>query len=103
MATRDAKPIAYSRGRQPSLENPEFRQNFSPFSIFTDEEFAILERVLKALNILIPQVADAEPAVPLKGMIRYAVHPWHPMATTGTGDDGLVVYNGTDWDKITVT
>ena len=81
MAARDSKPVAYTRGRQPSLENPEFRQNFSPFSLFADSEFADLERTLKTLNNLIPQVADAEPAVPLKGMIRYAVSPWDPLGS----------------------
>ena len=97
MAIRDSKPVAYTRGRQPSLENPEFRQNFSPFSLFADSEFADLERTLKTLNNLIPQVADAEPAVPLKGMIRYAVSPWDPL---GSGD-GPVIYNGSAWVLLT--
>jgi hypothetical protein len=97
MAVRDSKPVAYSRGRQPSLENPEFRQNFSPFSLYADGEFADLERALKTLNNLIPQVADAEPANPLKGMIRYAVSPWDPL---GRGD-GPVVYDGSAWQLLT--
>ena len=97
MANRDGKPIAFTKGRQPTLENPEFRQNFSPFSLFTDDEFTRLERTLKALNLLIPQVADAEPSVPLKGMIRYAVSPWDPL---GSGD-GPVIYDGSAWQLLT--
>src|ERR1044072_5183767 len=103
MAPRDAKPISYSRGRQPSLESQEFRQNFSPFSIFADEEFADLESVLKALNLLVIQVSEAEPAVPLKGMVRYAIAPWFPISSTGPDDDGLVVFDGTAWRHTNVT
>jgi hypothetical protein len=97
MALRDSKPIAFTKGSQPSLENPEFRQNFSPFSLYTDDELTKLERTLKALNLLAPQVADAAPDTPLKGMIRYAVSPWDPL---GRGD-GPVIYDGSAWQLLT--
>jgi hypothetical protein len=97
MAVRDGKPIAFAKGSQPSLENPEFRQNFSPFSLYTDDELTKLERTLKALNLLAPQVADAAPDTPLKGMIRYAVSPWDPL---GRGD-GPVIYDGSAWQLLT--
>ena len=53
-----------------------------------------IENSMKTIGEGSIQVADAAPARPLKGMVRYAVSPWNPI---GGSFQGLVVYSGTTW------
>jgi hypothetical protein len=96
---RDATPVTYKKLDQPTIEKEEFRNTFSPFGQYADVQYTHIERAIRTQNLLVPQVADREPETPLRGMIRYAIDPWHPLSSTA-GDDGLVFFDGTDWQQI---
>jgi hypothetical protein len=95
--SRDAKPATYKKVAAPSIEKEEFRNTFAPFGQYADQQYEGIEKALRSLSILAPQVSDREPSPPLKGMIRYAIAPWNPI---GAGD-GWVFYDGTAWTSYT--
>ena len=82
----DAVVYPYTRRQVPALEES--------FRTFVPDELQQIERSIKSLADAVPQVADADPDKPRKGMVRYAISPWNPL---GNGQEGLVVYNGTAW------
>lgn len=76
----------YTRRQYPELEDG--------VRLFIQEEFRRIEQSLSTVAEASIQVAEAPPANPVKGMVRYAVSPWNPL---NNGTSGLVVYNGTAW------
>lgn len=77
----------YRRRQIPSLS----RDDLGPY---LQEELRAIEASIRSLVDASIQVADRAPLNPRKGMVRYAVSPWEPL---GSGVEGLVVYNGTQW------
>jgi len=76
----------YTRRQYPELEDG--------VRLYIQEEFRRIEQSLSTVAEASIQVAEAPPANPVKGMVRYAVSPWNPL---NNGYNGLVVYNGTAW------
>ena len=60
-------------------------------------EFQNIERTLSSVTEATILLADAEPEQKRRGMVRYAVTPWDPLAN---GTTGLVVYNGNAWAAV---
>lgn len=60
-------------------------------------EFQNIERTLSSVTEATILLADAEPEQKRRGMVRYAVTPWDPLAN---GTTGLVVYNGNAWSAV---
>ena len=93
MTTMDDKQnvlvSSYKRRQIPSLE-----QSIKTYLI---EELQQIESSLRSLVDASPQVANAAPENPRKGMVRYAVSSWDPLSN---GFSGLVVYNGTAWAAV---
>lgn len=59
-------------------------------------EFQNIERTVASVTEATILVADNEPETRRKGMVRYAVAPWIPVA----GHSGLVVYDGNAWAAV---
>ena len=76
----------YTRRQYPELEDG--------VRLYIQEEFRRIEQSLSTVGDASIQVAEAPPANPVRGMVRYAVSPWNPLSN---GFSGLVVYNGTAW------
>ena len=85
----DSFVIKYSRGAYPAVvaDTPRFLQN----------EFLRLEAFSNATTEATIQVSDRAIVNPKRGMVRYAVDPWFPVASVTSGDTGLVVYTGSAW------
>ena len=81
----DAVAQPYTRSQYPVLDEGVRR--------YIQDELQRIENSIRTLVTTAVQVADAAPASPVRGMIRYAISPWNP---TGAGD-GLYIYNGTAW------
>lgn len=60
-------------------------------------EFQNIERTVASVTEATILVSDAEPETKRRGMVRYAVTPWDPLAN---GTTGLVVYNGNSWSAV---
>jgi hypothetical protein len=100
LARTDARPLPYQKEAQPRLaesKDATFAENYGSFSKYSDEQLEAIELAIKILGKLVPQVSEAEPEKPQRGLIRFAIHPWHPLSSTGTTDDGWVYYNGSAW------
>lgn len=69
---------------------------YEPSIFFIMEELRKIERTLRHISNICPQVAISEPETKLTGMIRWNKSPWDPL---GTGD-GLVKWNGTAWTAV---
>ena len=78
----------YTRRQVPALKES--------LNTFLQGELQELEKSTKSLADAVPQVADAAPDNPRKGMVRYAISPWEPL---GSGQEGPVIYNGTAWQS----
>ena len=76
----------YTRRQVPALKES--------LNTFLQGELQEIEKSTKSLADAVPQVADAAPVNPRKGMVRYAINPWEPL---GSGQEGPVVYNGAAW------
>lgn len=72
-------------------------ETLEAFRLYMSLELQSLERTIKSLEQGAIQVTDAAPDSPKKGMVRYAVSPWNPLAN---GYSGLVVYNGSAWVQV---
>lgn len=59
-------------------------------------EFQNIERTLSSVTEATILLADVEPETKRRGMVRYAVTPWIPVA----GHSGLVVYDGNAWSAV---
>lgn len=59
-------------------------------------EFQNIERTVASVTEATILLADNEPETKRKGMVRYAVAPWIPVA----GHSGLVVYDGNSWSAV---
>ena len=59
-------------------------------------EFQNIERTVASVTEATILVSDAEPETKRRGMVRYAVAPWIPVA----GHSGLVVYDGNTWSAV---
>jgi len=59
-------------------------------------EFQNIERTVASVTEATILVSDAEPETKRRGMVRYAVAPWIPVA----GHSGLVVYDGNSWAAV---
>ena len=59
-------------------------------------EFQNIERTISSVTEATILIADAEPQQKRRGMVRYSVSPWRPIA----GHSGLVVYNGNNWEPV---
>jgi hypothetical protein len=70
---------------------PEFEEGLRRY---IQDELQRIEQSINTVTDAAIQVAEAPPANPVKGMVRYAVSPWDPL---GNGSTGLMVYNGTAW------
>jgi hypothetical protein len=75
----------YRMTSRPTLDNSQAQ--------WVDEELKRIELFLEQVYEAMPQVADAAPDNPKRGMIRYATSPWNPL---GSGD-AWVFFNGTVW------
>lgn len=96
MANTDAKPLIFRKENQPQFDDIELKTFLSPFNVYNEEQLEGIERAIKQLNYLIPQVSDSAPPNLIRGLIRYAIDPWHPLGSTA-GDDGWVYYDGSTW------
>ena len=76
----------YTRSQYPLLQEGVRR--------YIQDELQRIESSLRTLVQAAPQVSEAPPPNPVRGMVRYAVSPWNPL---GNNFSGLVVYNGTAW------
>jgi len=76
----------YTRTQYPILQEGVRR--------YIQDELQRIEASLRTVAQAAPQVLDNPPENPIRGMVRYAVSPWNPLAN---GYSGLVVYNGTAW------
>ena len=76
----------YTRRQFPELEEG--------VRLYIQDELRRIELSANTLTEAAIQVAEAPPANPVRGMVRYAVSPWNPL---GNNFIGLVVYNGTAW------
>lgn len=74
--------------RQPVPRNPE------GMNVYLSGQLQEIENSMKTVGEGSLQVVDQAPSRPLKGMLRYAVTPWDPLAS---GFQGLVVYSGSAW------
>jgi len=59
-------------------------------------EFQNIERTLSSVTEATILLTDVEPETKRRGMVRYAVTPWIPVA----GHSGLVVYDGNTWSAV---
>jgi len=59
-------------------------------------EFQNIERTLSSVTEATILLTDVEPETKRRGMVRYAVTPWIPVA----GHSGLVVYDGNTWAAV---
>lgn len=96
MANTDAKPLVFQKENQPQFEDVDLQKTISPFNVYNEEQLEAIERALKQANYLLPQVSDKEPPALIRGLVRYAIDPWHPLSST-SGDDGWVYYDGSNW------
>jgi hypothetical protein len=85
----DVTVSTYIRRPVPSLE--------ASLLLYLAQELQAIENAVKSVIEGTIQVSDNAPKKPKKGMVRYAVSPWDPIAD---GTQGLVVYNGTTWVKV---
>ena len=99
MANTDAKPVVFRKENQPQFKRPELGELISQFNVYNEDQLESIERAIKQLNYLIPQVSDQEPPNLIRGLIRYAIDPWHPLSST-SGDDGWVYYTGSAWTAL---
>jgi len=79
----------YTRRQFPELEEG--------VRLYIQDELRRIELSANTLTEAAIQVAEAPPANPVRGMVRYAVSPWNPLSN---GFSGLVVYNGTAWAAV---
>lgn len=79
----------YTRRQFPELEEG--------VRLYIQDELRRIELSANTLTEAAIQVAEAPPANPVRGMVRYAVSPWNPL---NNGFSGLVVYNGTAWAAV---
>ena len=84
----DSLVTRYSRGLYPQNENDLHR--------FLQNELLRIDTFSNEVAEASITVTDAPPTNPKKGMVRYAVDGWFPLGGS-SGDEGLVVYNGTAW------
>ncbi len=96
MPVRDATPLPFNKDNQPQFEDVNLKEVISPFNTYNEDQLEAVERTLRVLTALAPQVASKPPDSPLRGWIRYAIDPWHPLGSTA-GDDGWVYYDGSAW------
>lgn len=85
----DSLVTKYTRGNLPNT--PE------ALSQFIRDELTRIEGFANASSEASIQTADKPVVNPKRGMVRYAVAPWFPVASVTSGDTGLVVYNGATW------
>jgi microcystin-dependent protein len=71
---------------------------FDPISRYLLDELKRQQSLINQLSQAIVVTADAEPASPRQGMVRRAISPWDPL---GTGYEGLVEFDGTNWTQVT--
>ena len=85
----DSLVTKYTRGNLPNT--PE------ALSQFIQSELTRIEGFTNASTEASIQTADKPVVNPKRGMVRYAVAPWYPVASVSSGDTGLVVYDGSSW------
>ena len=79
----------YSRRQYPEFEEGLRR--------YIQDEFQRIGQSISTIADAAIQVAEAPPANPVKGMVRYAISPWNPL---GNRFSGLVVYTGNAWAAV---
>lgn len=99
MANTDAKPLVFRKENQPQFDDEKLKTFLSPFNVYNEEQLEGIERAIKQLNYLIPQVSDQEPPNLIRGLIRYAISPWNPLSSTVV-DEGWVYYDGSAWTAL---
>tara|TARA_B100001094_G_scaffold332932_1_gene407393 strand:+ start:5737 stop:6639 length:903 start_codon:yes stop_codon:yes gene_type:complete len=88
----DSLITQYVRGLYP--------QNPDDLHRFLQNEFLRIDTFANQSSETAITTADTAPVNPKRGMTRFAVNPWYPIASITTGDTGLVVYDGSAWQQV---
>ena len=85
----DSLVTKYARGNLPNTPEALLQ--------FIQSELTRIEGFTNASTEASIQTTDKPVVNPKRGMVRYAVAPWYPVASVLSGDTGLVVYDGSAW------
>jgi len=75
--------------------NPTLKQD--ELGPYVQTQLSEIEATMATLADAAVTVSEEEPTSKRKGMVRYSVLPWDPL---GDGTEGLVVYEGNNWEAL---